>query len=44
MRASALLALARTMTGINGARYFGMPHDEVRAILKRYNWLERSVK
>ncbi len=34
------LVAARTMTGINGARYFGIPHDELRAILKRYNRLE----
>jgi D-aminopeptidase len=31
------LVAARTMTGANGARYFGLPHDELRAILKRYN-------
>ena len=30
------------MTGVNGARYFGLPHDELRAILKRYNRLEKS--
>jgi D-aminopeptidase len=34
------LVAAQTMTGINGARYFGLPHDELRAILKRYNRLE----
>jgi L-aminopeptidase/D-esterase-like protein len=34
------MVAARTMTGINGARYFGLPHDELRAILKRYNRLE----
>jgi D-aminopeptidase len=34
------LVAARTMTGINGARYFGIPHDELGAILKRYNRLE----
>jgi len=34
------LVAARTMTGVNGARYFGLPHDELRAILKRYNRLE----
>ena len=28
------------MTGVNGARVFGIPHDELRAILKRYNRLE----
>ena len=40
---NALIA-ARTMTGINGARYFSLPHDEVRDILKRYNRLESPVK
>lgn len=35
---NALIA-ARTMTGINGARYFAIPHDELRSILKRYNRL-----
>ena len=34
------LVAARTMTGINGARYFAIPHDELREILKRYNRLE----
>jgi D-aminopeptidase len=34
------LVAARTMTGINGARYFGIPHDELRSILRRYNRLE----
>ncbi|MEO8175924.1 MAG: P1 family peptidase [Sphingomicrobium sp.] len=34
------LVAARTMTGIDGTRYFGLPHDELRAILKRYNRLE----
>jgi D-aminopeptidase len=34
------LVAARTMTGIDGARYFAIPHDELRAILKRYNRLE----
>ena len=38
------LVAARTMTGINGARYFGIPHDELRAILKRYNRLESPVR
>jgi len=41
--ANALVA-ARTMTGINGARYFGLPHVEVRDILKRYNRLESPAK
>ena len=34
------LVAARTMTGVNGTRVFGMPHDELRAVLKRYNRLE----
>jgi D-aminopeptidase len=34
------LVAAKTMNGANGARYFGIPHDELRAILKRYNRLE----
>ena len=36
---NALIA-ATTMTGANGARYFRIPHGEVRTILKRYNRLE----
>ena len=36
------LVAARTMTGINGTRFFAIPHDELRAILKRYNRLEAS--
>ena len=38
------LVAARTMTGIDGARYFALPHDELRAILKRYNRLEEPRK
>lgn len=34
------LVEARTMDGFNGTRVFGIPHDELRAILKRYNRLE----
>jgi L-aminopeptidase/D-esterase-like protein len=41
--ANALVA-AQTMTGINGTRIFGLPHDELRAILKRYNRLEGTAK
>jgi L-aminopeptidase/D-esterase-like protein len=33
------LVAARTMTGANGYRVFGLPHDELRAILKRYGRL-----
>lgn len=36
------LVTARTMTGVNGTRFFGISHDELRAILKRYNRLEAS--
>ena len=32
------------MTGIDGTRFFGLPHDELRAILKRYNRLEEPRK
>lgn len=38
------LVAARTMTGINGTRVYGIPHDELRAILKRYNRLEGTPK
>jgi L-aminopeptidase/D-esterase-like protein len=38
------LVAARTMTGANGARVFALPHDELRAILKRYNRLEEGRK
>jgi len=34
------LVAARTMDGVNGTRVFGIPHDELRSILKRYNRLE----
>ena len=34
------MVAAETMTGVDGARFFGLPHDELRAILKRYNRLE----
>jgi len=34
------LVAARTMTGANGARYYALPHDDLRTILKRYNRLE----
>ncbi len=37
------LVAARTMTGVGGARYFALPHDELRTILKRYNRLEERV-
>ena len=34
------LVAAKTMTGVSGARYFGLPHDELRAVLKRYGRLQ----
>jgi L-aminopeptidase/D-esterase-like protein len=33
------LVAARTMTGMNGARVFALPHDELRAVLKKYHRL-----
>jgi L-aminopeptidase/D-esterase-like protein len=30
---------ATTMTGADGLRFFGLPHDELRSILKRYGRL-----
>jgi D-aminopeptidase len=36
------LVAARTMTGINGTRVYGIPHDELRTILRRFNRLEAS--
>jgi L-aminopeptidase/D-esterase-like protein len=35
---------ARTMTGANGTRIFGIPHDELRGILKRYGRIEEQVR
>ena len=34
------LVAAKTMTGLNGTRYFAIPHEELRSILRRYNRLE----
>ena len=33
------LVAARTMTGLNGSRVYGIPHDELREVLRRYNRL-----
>jgi L-aminopeptidase/D-esterase-like protein len=33
------LTAAKTMTGMNGARVFALPPDELRAVLKKYNRL-----
>ena len=38
------LVAARTMDGANGTRVYGLPHDELRSILKRYNRLEGAAK
>ena len=39
--ANAMVA-APTMTGANGVRVFGIPHDRVRAALKKYNRLNEG--
>jgi hypothetical protein len=31
------------MTGVDGARYFALPHDELRVTLKRYNRLQERI-
>jgi L-aminopeptidase/D-esterase-like protein len=36
------LVAAQTMTGADGTRVYGIPHDELREILKRYNRLEAT--
>lgn len=38
------LVAADTMSGVNGARVYGIPHAELRAILKHYNRLEGTAK
>jgi L-aminopeptidase/D-esterase-like protein len=38
------LVAAETMTGVNGTRIFGIPHGELRAVLKHYNRLEEPKK
>jgi D-aminopeptidase len=38
------LVAARTSTGADGYTMFGLPHDELRAILKRYNRLEGAAQ
>lgn len=38
------LVAARTSTGADGYTMYGLPHDELRAILKRYNRLEGPAK
>src|SRR5258705_1542066 len=34
---------AQTMTGANGVRVYGIPHDRLRAALKKYNRLSEST-
>jgi L-aminopeptidase/D-esterase-like protein len=34
---------AQTMTGANGVRVYGIPHDRLRAALKKYNRLSGST-
>ena len=34
------MVAARTMTGVDGTTMYAIPHDELRAILRRYNRLE----
>ena len=34
---------AQTMTGANGVRVYGIPHDRLRAALKKYNRLSESA-
>ncbi|WP_157218790.1 DmpA family aminopeptidase [Flavisphingomonas formosensis] len=38
------LTAARTMTGADGYRLFALPHDELRAIMKRYGRLEGPAR
>jgi len=38
------LVAAHTQTGADGYTMYGIPHDELRAILKRYNRLESAGK
>jgi L-aminopeptidase/D-esterase-like protein len=40
--ANAMVA-AQTMTGANGVRVYGLPHDRLRAALKKYNRLNDSA-
>jgi D-aminopeptidase len=34
------MVAAETMTGANGVRVFGLPHDRLRDALRKYNRLE----
>lgn len=37
------MVAARTMTGANGVRLYGLPHDRLRAALRKYNRLNESA-
>ena len=38
------MVAAETMEGINGNKVYAIPHDRLRAVLKKYNRLEPDVK
>jgi hypothetical protein len=35
------MVAAETMTGVNNHKVIGLPHDQLRVILKKYNRLAR---
>jgi D-aminopeptidase len=37
------MVAAPTMTGANGARVYGIPHDRLRAALRKYNRLSETA-
>ena len=36
------MVAAETMTGINGRRVYALPHERLRAVLRKYNRLVES--
>ena len=36
------LVAAETMTGFNGNTVYGLPHERLRDVLRKYNRLERA--
>lgn len=38
------MVAAETMTGVNGNRFYALPHDRLREVLKKYNRLEESSR
>ena len=38
------MVAAETMTGANGMRVYGLPHDRLRAALQKYNRLVEPQK